>query len=130
MIERFPYPECVAWKAHVPRSSVPDLFSTTDVLAQPSDEENFGSSVAEALACGVPVIVGKTNGTADYICSRSMQLVNDTPEAFANALLHFAQLKQSGELANGDRSRRTAEEMFDPARVAKRLENILYEAIA
>ena len=42
------------------------------MLAQPSDEENFGSSVAEAQACGLPVIVGATNGNADYLCGRDI----------------------------------------------------------
>jgi glycosyltransferase involved in cell wall biosynthesis len=32
---------------------------------QPSENENFGGAVAEGLACGVPSVLGPTNGTAD-----------------------------------------------------------------
>ena len=51
---------------------VPALLREATVLVQTSENENFGSSVAEALACGTPVVVGPSNGTADYIDEHSM----------------------------------------------------------
>jgi len=101
------------------------MLAEVDVIAQPSEEENFGSSVAEALACGVPVIVGATNGTGDYVCDRSVRLVDDRHETFAEALVYFARLKRSGELRDREPSRRAAEQSFEPAVVIDRLESIL-----
>lgn len=51
----------------VPRFQVPSLMHSSSVLVQTSESENFGSSVAEALACGTPVVLGPTNGTGDYL---------------------------------------------------------------
>jgi glycosyltransferase involved in cell wall biosynthesis len=60
LINEFQYPERLEWIRGVPRREMPAIMRRHDVLAQPSDEENFGSSVAEAQACGLPVIVGAT----------------------------------------------------------------------
>jgi glycosyltransferase involved in cell wall biosynthesis len=49
----------------IPHDDVPNLFARTDVVLQPSENENFGGAVAEGLACGVPSVLGPTNGTAD-----------------------------------------------------------------
>lgn len=87
LIAAFPFPDRLTWIPSLPREQVPDLLHRHDVLAQPSDEENFGSSVAEAQACGLPVIVGHTNGNADYLCARDLHLADDRPETFAAALL-------------------------------------------
>ncbi len=70
LIKNFAFPDRLRWEQGIPRERVPELLHRHDVLIQPSDEENFGSSVAEAQACGLPVVVGRTNGNADYLCSR------------------------------------------------------------
>ena len=100
-----------------------------DVLAQPSDEENFGSSVAEAQACGLQVIVGATNGNADYLCERDIHLSDDRPETYARAL---ATMCRRQELNTGDdflESRRVAEAHFHIDRVVKRLMMVLDTAL-
>jgi len=72
LFKSFQFPDRLEWTESVPRAKIPELIQRHDVLGQPSDEENFGSSVAEAQACGLPVIVGATNGNADYLCSRDI----------------------------------------------------------
>jgi glycosyltransferase involved in cell wall biosynthesis len=47
---------------------------------------NFGSSVAEALACGTPVVVGPSNGTAQYTDSSSQVFADYTCESIAKAV--------------------------------------------
>jgi len=129
LLDEFPYPKRLKHWNRVERKEVPAMLGEVDVMAQPSDEENFGSSVAEALACGVPAIVGATNGTGDYICERSVQLSDDKPETFAAAIDHFVKLKREGELADRYASRLAAENYFDPERVVDRLESLLKLAI-
>jgi glycosyltransferase involved in cell wall biosynthesis len=125
MIKAFQFPERLEWIESLPRTSVPALFQRHDVLAQPSDEENFGSSVAEAQACGLPVIVGATNGNADYLCSRDFYLSNDQPETFAEALADMWRRKQLNLAGDIVESRRVAEEQFNIDRVVDRLMGVL-----
>ena len=125
MIRAFPYPDRLNYRPQIERIEVPVLLSQNDVLAQPSGEENFGSSVAEAQACGLPVIVGHTNGNADYLSPRDIHLADDRPETFANALTEMARRKIAGKLNQGAVSRSVAKQHFDIQRVTDGLVQIL-----
>ncbi len=129
LIGAFPYPERLRWDKGIPRDKVPALLGQQDVLIQPSDEENFGSSVAEAQACGLPVIVGRTNGNADYLCSRDIHLKDDRPETLAGALRELSLRKAEGRWGDPGESRRCAEEHFALDKVTMRLIEIL-ESVA
>jgi glycosyltransferase involved in cell wall biosynthesis len=125
MISTFPFPDRLEHRPSVDRNEVPAVLHEHDVLAQPSDEENFGSSVAEAQACGLPVIVGHTNGNADYLSTRDIQLADERPETFANALFEMSRRKNSGNWGETTISRRVAEENFRVGRVTDELVRIL-----
>jgi len=77
----------VTYTPHVDRHEIPKLLAHADLVVQTSESENFGSAVAEALACGVPVVVGPTNGTADYIDPKSIVFSAYTPRAICDAIL-------------------------------------------
>jgi glycosyltransferase involved in cell wall biosynthesis len=127
LIAAFPFPERLEWIRSVPRAEVPAWLHRHDVLCQPSDEENFGSSVAEAQACGLPVIVGRTNGNADYLCGRDTHLADDRPETLASVFRDYAERKRIGGEAWGDPagSRALAEREFAVEAVVERLEEVL-----
>ena len=127
LIAGFPFPDRLEWIRSIPREEVPALLHRHDVLCQPSDEENFGSSVSEAQACGLPVIVGRTNGNADYLCSRDTHLADDRPETLASVFRDYAERKALGGEAWRDsmESRALAEREFALERVTGRLEEIL-----
>lgn len=130
MIAEFPFPERLERIQSIPRAEVPSLLHRQDVLCQPSDEENFGSSVAEAQACGLPVIVGRTNGNADYLCGRDTHLADDRPETLASVFRDYAERKRIGGEAWGDPagSRALAEREFAVERVTERLLETLHAA--
>jgi len=117
MIEAFPHRSKLTWIKSLPREEVPALLHKHDVLVQPSDEENFGSSVAEAQACGLPVIVGHTNGNADCLCERDVHLADDRPCTLADALDKILQTRMTSPAA----SRAVAERCFALARVTEQL---------
>jgi glycosyltransferase involved in cell wall biosynthesis len=125
LIEAFPYPDRLRWEKGLPRDKVPAFLGDQDVLIQPSDEENFGSSVAEAQACGLPVIIGRTNGNADYLCSRDIHLRDDRPETLAIALSEFSRRKAESRWGDPGESRRCAEQYFTLEKVTGRLIEIL-----
>lgn len=130
LIAAFPYPEKITWIPALPRDEVPGLMAAHDLLVQPSEEENFGSSVAEAQACGLPVIVGATNGNADYLCPRDIHLSDYAVATLADALREMTARKQEGRLGSPSDSRRLAETHFSLEKVASRLEKILGATIS
>lgn len=129
LIQAFPFPDRLVWHRSIPRRDVPALLQSHDVLAQPSDEENFGSSVAEAQACGLPVIVGRTNGNADYLCSRDIRLPDDRPSSLAAAFLDLIRRRLTGCEGDPSVSRRLAVAHFDLDNITSRLLSMM-QAVA
>lgn len=124
LIEKFPFPGRMKWIPSVPRREVPELLRAHDVLIQPSEEEDFGSSVAEAQACGLPVIVGSTNGNGDYLCASDRQLKTDDPQELARVL---------GEILNApsrpEVSRAFAQSTFDRNAISRHLIGLLNKVL-
>jgi glycosyltransferase involved in cell wall biosynthesis len=57
-----------------------------DVLVLPSQHENFGNVVAEALVCGTPVIVTNRCGVAPMVEGRAGLVIEPEKEAMRDAL--------------------------------------------
>jgi glycosyltransferase involved in cell wall biosynthesis len=72
--------------APIPQTEVPSLFARTDVVLQPSENESFGSSGAEALASGIPSVLGPTNGTSDVLADTAFRFTRYEPEDVAAAM--------------------------------------------
>lgn len=123
LIERFRYLDRLEWRKHVPRGEVPDLIRAHDVLVQPSEEEDFGSSVAEAQACGIPAIVGPTNGNRDYLSERDIVMREPSAPELCRALSEIS--ARAGGPGGAEISRRAAEKFFAIDRVADQLLGIL-----
>lgn len=84
-LERFASLPGLRVEASVARADLPALFGDADVLLQPSQNENYGFSVAEALAAGRPVVGGPTNGTLDYAGDAAFRFVEYAAAAVAEA---------------------------------------------
>jgi glycosyltransferase involved in cell wall biosynthesis len=112
------------------RARVPELFADVEVLVQPSQNENFGFSVAEALAAGRAVVLGPTNGTADFAGAAGLLFDAYTPVAVAEALGRaFAAVRERGpELSAA--ARKSAREHFALGRVTDRFLAVCSEALA
>ena len=123
LIEGFRYPDRLVWRRQVPRGEVPDLIRRHDVLVQPSEEEDFGSSVAEAQACGVPVIVGPTNGNRDYLSARDIVLKEGTAAGLCDAMIEVSKCGEGPD--DTAVSRHTAEKYFQTDKVADQILKIL-----
>ncbi|MEM1211392.1 MAG: glycosyltransferase family 4 protein [Planctomycetota bacterium] len=128
LIAEFPQSARLRYIPGVPREQTGDLLRETDLLVQPSEEEDFGSSVAEAMLCGTPVIVGRTNGTGDYLCPRSLRLQEDSPEELCDAFVEAMRRKRAGELADPAATRASAERWFGVSGVTDAVEAILEQA--
>lgn len=127
LIDRFDFLDRITYKASISRLDVPELFNSIDFLIQPSENENFGSSVAEALCCGKSVIVGASNGTNEYISDSSVVFSEYSVDSVKKAMeTAIASLKNPNTIAQD--ARLTAEKQFDISVIVNKLEAIFEEA--
>jgi glycosyltransferase involved in cell wall biosynthesis len=62
------------------------LFADADVFVLPSRYENFANSPAEAMACGIPVIITDACGIRSLVEGRAGLVIAPEKEALAGAL--------------------------------------------
>ena len=128
-LANFPYPDRLIVVDSVPRSEVPELLRRATVLVQPSEDENFGSAVAEALACGTPVVLGPTNGTGDYVGDGGVIFSRYDASAVAAAVATVLDGVAADPTAWPARARTAANTAFDVGILVDRLESIVRRAI-
>lgn len=115
---------------HLERDEVADELRGATCLVQLSRYEPFGLTVAEALACGVPVVVTPAVGAAEDLPDDVARVVE--PGDVAGLVAAVTELT---ELADDERAFlaarcRTEAKRFAPATVAARLDAELRAAIA
>jgi glycosyltransferase involved in cell wall biosynthesis len=128
LIESSPYRDRIEYLPWLDRADVARILQGAAVLVQTSENENFGSSVAEAQACGVPVVVGPANGTQDYIDPSSVTFRAYTPQAVGAALLSVLRWRHRAADEARRSARESAERWFTPSKVVGDLVAILADA--
>lgn len=67
-----------------------------DVFASTSTYENFGVAIAEALACGLPVVATRSGGPEEFLNAQTGRLVpSNDPEALAAAIIEVFQSREA-----------------------------------
>lgn len=128
LMDRFRYPEHLEYRARVSRDVMPDIFRRASLLVQPSEDEDFGTAVAESLACGTPVVVGPTNGTAAYIGDGGVRFDRYEADDVAAAIVRALDGIEADADAWSARARTAAEEHFELHKIADRLVSIFRQA--
>ncbi|CAN5415247.1 hypothetical protein BH10PLA1_BH10PLA1_03440 [soil metagenome] len=129
LIDAFKFPDRLTYKPSIERTNVCQLMSQTDLVLQPSECEDFASTPAEALACGVPVVIGPTNGTRDYTDNAAIVFDRYDATSVADAVEQMLKQIRQAPAEVADRSRATAERHFRLAGIVDQLEAILYDAL-
>jgi glycosyltransferase involved in cell wall biosynthesis len=127
MIDSFPFPENLEYRASIPQAQVPHLIQECDILIQPSEGENFGSAVAEALCCGLPVVVGMTNGTKDYLGQSSFVFDEYIPESLKSKILEALDVVSTDPQAQAKLAREAAEKYLNVVGVASQIRQIIFD---
>ena len=113
-----------------PRRMVP-LFMKTDLLLAPSlPPEGFGLPAAEAMACGIPVVLTKIpsylgfDGIHDYACFVDVH----APEAIAECVTKIINSRQLYSRLQ-QRGLQVAHNNFNSDRVAQNIENLVLSCL-
>lgn len=82
----------IEWSPSLPHPQLAERLRSADVFVLPSLEEGFVRTVAEALACRLPVIVTPNTGTSDLVVpGKNGEIVPiRDPQAIAEAVLNWA----------------------------------------
>lgn len=128
----------VVFAGFVPTAALSDHYRLADAYVMPS-QEGFGIVYLEAMACGMPVLAGNADGSADPLQDGLLgwQVPHRDPDAVAKACI--AMLKGKQAVANGgvcDRRcdgewlRQQAIELFGKAAFAQQLNELLVSVTA
>ncbi|MBO6228754.1 MAG: glycosyltransferase [Shewanella sp.] len=103
-------------------------FYAAEVFCLPSHQENFGIVVAEALACGKPVIISnKVNIWREIQINDAGFVDEDTVQGTVNSLQHWLDLKPDAYAQMAGRAKKCFAEQFHIQRAAERLIEIIEE---
>ena len=102
-----------------------------EAFVLPSHQENFGIAVAEALACGKPVLISKQVNIWQEIDEMEGGFSDDDTEAgTSRSLLRWLNLSDDEKRTMGRQARATYETHFTIAVTSKRLLNAIQESAA
>jgi glycosyltransferase involved in cell wall biosynthesis len=105
-------------------ATLPAHYASADVFVLPTLYEGYGMAVAEALACGLPVVSTKTGAIADLVGDKAGIIVpTGDLEAFAQALTDVLNEDVRRRLAAGARQVRGTLPTWDDA--ARRMSDVL-----
>ena len=81
----------IEWSPGLPHAQLAERLQSADIFVLPSLEDGFARTVAEALACGLPVITTPNTGACDLIeAERNGEVVPiRDAQAIANAVLKW-----------------------------------------
>ena len=101
-------------------------FYSCEAFILPSHQENFGIAVAEAMACGKPVLISnQVNIFREIENSDSGIVADDTTEGIAYLLNNFFKLSTAQKNEMGNNAKTTYENYFAAAPAAKKMLSIL-----
>ena len=107
------------------RDALPELLAPADVFVLTSEEESFGLSALEALACGVPVVATDVGGVSEVVRDGETGLLSprDGQAEFAAKLASLL-FDPERARAMGRAARRDVEQRFTRERVVSQYESL------
>ncbi len=103
------------------------LYAAADLFVLPTRADCFGIACIEAMAAGLPVIMGDVGGARDIVDDgRTGWLIDATTDDLVRALEHALAVREQLP-ALGRAARATAEERFDGRRNDERIVDLLLE---
>lgn len=127
-VERLGLTENVEFRGFINGREKFEQLSQLDALFVPSDFENFGMIVTEALACKTPVFASLGTPWEELNKRKCGWWMDRTPENIANVMSQIVDMPREEIDAMGERGRQLVEEKFTAKSVATQMKE-LYEWI-
>jgi len=103
-------------------------YASIDVFCHVAEEEEgFGLVIAEAMACGIPVVAVRVSATEELLSDGGGILVDASSEKIAEAILRYLKDERLA-LKTGTIGREAAKDLFNIARTAKDIERLYLHA--
>jgi alpha-1,3-rhamnosyl/mannosyltransferase len=80
--------DAIEWTGYIPDAQLVAAYQQSDVLVHPSRYEGFGLQVAEAMACGLPVICSDAGALPEVAGDAAIMLKPDKVQGFAAKILN------------------------------------------
>ena len=129
--ERLGISHRVSWPGMLQGDAKWGAFYAAEVFCLPSHQENFGIVVAEALACGKPVLISnKVNIWREIESDAAGFVAEDTIAGTVHNLLQWLALDKNAYAQMAERARQSFARHFHIRGVAERLVKILSEQVA
>jgi glycosyltransferase involved in cell wall biosynthesis len=101
----------VKYLGYVPEAELPALTKAAAVFAYPSLYEGFGFPVAQAMACGIPVVTSCTSCLPEISGEGALHVDPKSPGEISRALHHLLESKEL-QLSLGRKGRDVAERRY------------------
>lgn len=124
---QLPNPKSVIFSGRVSNEELIDHLRLANVFALPSSGEGFGIVFLEAMGCGIPVIAGNKDGSAEPLRGGRFGLLVDTNQPLAPAIASVLQKKGPRMWYNPKELSRQVGSEFDVTAFKHRLYKLLSE---
>jgi glycosyltransferase involved in cell wall biosynthesis len=135
-IKRMGLQDIVKVLGYLPYHELPYLFNMARIMVFPSLFEGFGIPIAEAMACGCPVVCSNVTSIPEVIGDSGVMFDPNSPDEMAEKLWHVwnddakrKEMSESGiERAKQFRWENTARKTLDAYRKVGRISSVKHEA--
>jgi glycosyltransferase involved in cell wall biosynthesis len=118
--------ERITWTGMLAGDTKWGAYRAAEAFVLPSHQENFGIVVAEALACGVPVLISdKVNIWREIAAAQAGIVRDDTPAGTVALLREWIETNQDTRQRMRSNARRCFEQHFDLQTAISRLHDLL-----
>lgn len=127
LIQQYQAEDRVTLHGILQKEELVGLYHQCDALVMPSDYETFGIPAAEAMACGLPVIVTQNTGMAHYITEDFGVIMDDNRiETIAAAMMT---VRKSIDKYDGQMLSEFANTHFSESVVYEKINNVFEKAV-
>ena len=122
--------ERILWLGHVERELKAAAFAAAKLFVLPSYSENFGIAAAEALAAGVPCLLGDGVALAETVAATGAGLATSTDAVSVATAMRLILANESRRVEMSTRARELAEREYSSPVMASRLTALYNRIIA